>query len=82
MVSNVEWRECEEKQREEGSRVACSDEEEELSFYRRARWPWGAGEVDRGAAIPAMEGDMREQGCVGGVQAKLERLLARWGTAR
>jgi hypothetical protein len=61
VVSNVEWRECEEAQRREGSAMACSIEEDELSFYRRARWPWGAGEVDRGAAIPASEGDRREQ---------------------
>jgi hypothetical protein len=40
------------------------------------------GELDQVAAIPAMERGRRGQGYVGGVQAKLACLLARWGTAR
>jgi hypothetical protein len=76
-MCNVERRRCEKAQRRKGRRLVCSVEEEELSFYRSARWSWVCGEVDSGAAILANEGDMREQGCVGDVKAVLERLLAR-----
>jgi hypothetical protein len=62
VVSNVERREREERQKREGSGMACSIEEEELSFYRFERWPWGAGEVDHGAGITVREGDRQEQG--------------------